>query len=237
MKELEVSDIHSFYGKSHILFGISLSVPKGSVVGLIGRNGAGKSTTLKSIIGLVTPMQGVVVYRGEKISGLPPYQIARKGVGYVPEDRRVFSDLTVKENLEIMTRVRPRLADGWSIEKIFDFFPVLARLSSHRGMELSGGEQQMLTIARTLMLNPSILLLDEPTEGLAPIIVSEIQALIKEISKETTILLAEQNLKFVLNLINYAYVIDQGKIVYEGSAEQLEGDREARERFLGVNID
>ncbi len=234
MKELEVKSIHSYYGKSHILFGVSLSVEKGHVVGLIGRNGAGKSTTLKSIIGVVEPAEGSVIFRGEEISGLPSYKIARKGIGYVPEDRRVFSDLTVRENLEIMMGVNPKLHGGWSIEKMFDFFPVLASLSSNRGMDLSGGEQQMLTIARTLMINPSILLLDEPTEGLAPLIVKEIQRLIKEVSKNTTILLAEQNLKFVLDLIDYAYVIDQGTIVYEGTAAQLESDKDARDKYLGI---
>ena len=234
MKELEVKDIHSFYGKSHILFGVSLNVEKGHVVGLIGRNGAGKSTTLKSIIGLATPKEGSILLRGEEICGLPSHRIAKKGIGYVPEDRRVFSDLTVLENLEIMKAVNPRSDARWTIDKIFDVFPVLSSLRSHRGMELSGGEQQMLTIARTLMVNPTLLLLDEPTEGLAPLIVREIQQLIGEVSKDTTILLAEQNLRFVLDLIDYAYVIDQGAIVFEGTAAVLESDKEARERFLGV---
>ncbi|MEJ2718940.1 MAG: ABC transporter ATP-binding protein [Deltaproteobacteria bacterium] len=234
MKELEVHHIHSYYGKSHILFGVSLSVEKGHVVGLIGRNGAGKSTTLKSIIGLVTPKEGSILLRGEEIRGLPSHRIAGKGVGYVPEDRRVFSDLTVQENIEIMTRVNPGADVRWTLETLFDSFPVLASLKSHRGMELSGGEQQMLTIARTLMMNPSILLLDEPAEGLAPLIVREIQRLIEEVSKDTTILIAEQNLRFVLELIDYAYVIDQGATVYEGTATELESDKDARERFLGV---
>ena len=234
MKELEVSSIHSYYGKSHILFGVSLSVEKGHVVGLIGRNGAGKSTTLKSIIGLVPPREGSIKFRGEELCGLASHRIARKGIGFVPEDRRVFSDLTVMENLEIMKRSNSGTDDEWTIEKILDVFPVLRTLAPHRGMELSGGEQQMLTIARTLMMNPSILLLDEPTEGLAPLIVMEIQRLIEEVSKKTTILLAEQNLRFVLDLIDDAYVIDQGVIVYEGTAAQLESNKEVRERYLGV---
>jgi branched-chain amino acid transport system ATP-binding protein len=234
MKELEVRNIHSFYGKSHILFGISLSVEKGQVVGLIGRNGAGKSTTLKSIIGLVVPQSGSVLLRGDEIRGLPSHRIAKRGLGYVPEDRRVFSDLTVRENLEIMMKVNPKPTGGWTVDRIFGLFPMLESLSSHRGMDLSGGLQQMLTIARTLMINPSVLLLDEPTEGLAPLVVKEIQRLIQEVSKDTTILLAEQNLKFVLDLIDYAYVIDQGKVVYQGTATQLENDREAKEKYLGV---
>ena len=235
MKELEIDNIHSYYGKSHILFGLSLSVEKGQVVGLIGRNGAGKSTTLKSIIGLVTPKKGRVLFRGEEIGGLPPHKIAKKGLGYVPEDRRIFSDLTVRENLEIMSVVNPGAEGGWTVEKVFDLFPMLASLDTHRGMDLSGGLQQMLTIARTLMINPTTLLLDEPTEGLAPLVVKQIQKLIEEVSKETTILLAEQNLKFVLNLIDYAYVIDQGAVVYQGTAAQLESDKEAKEKYLGIS--
>jgi branched-chain amino acid transport system ATP-binding protein len=234
MNELEVKDINSFYGKSHILFGISLSVQSGQVVGLIGRNGAGKSTTLKSIIGLVPPRQGSIVYRGQTISGLSSHKIAKMGVGYVPEDRRVFSDLTVLDNLEIMEKVNPQAEGGWTVEKIFDLFPKLAQLRNNRGMDLSGGEQQMVTIARTLMINPSILLLDEPTEGLAPLIVAEIKRLIQEVRKTTTILLAEQNLKFVLDLIDYGYVIDQGKVVFKGTAQELDADEQAKQKYLGV---
>ena len=234
MKELEVQDIDAFYGKSHILFGVSLIVPKAQVVGLIGRNGAGKSTTFKSIIGLVPPRQGSIFFRGRDISGMPSHEIAKMGVGYVPEDRRVFSDLTVLDNLEIMKTVNPKRDSGWSVEKIFELFPELKQLSSNRGMDLSGGEQQMLTIARTLMINPSMLLLDEPTEGLAPFLVQEIKRLIQEVRKHTTILLAEQNLKFVLGLVDYGYVIDQGKMVFEGTARQLDADEQAKQQYLGV---
>jgi branched-chain amino acid transport system ATP-binding protein len=234
MNQLEVKNIHSYYGKSHILFGASLAVPQGRVVGLIGRNGAGKSTTLKSIIGVVTPREGSILYENREIRGLPSHRIAKMGIGYVPEDRRVFSDLTVLDNLEILQGVNPK-PDGWTVEKIFDLFPKLAQLSANRGMDLSGGEQQMVTIARTLMINPAILLLDEPTEGLAPLIVQEIKKLIQEVRKETTILLAEQNLKFVLDLIDYAYIIDQGKVVYEGTSQQLDADESTIEKYLGVS--
>ena len=234
MKELEVQDIDAFYGKSHILFGVSLIVPKAQVVGLIGRNGAGKSTTFKSIIGLVPPRQGSIFFRGRDISGMPSHEIAKMGVGYVPEDRRVFSDLTVLDNLEIMKKVNPKRNSGWSVETIFELFPDLKQLSSNRGMDLSGGEQQMLTIARTLMINPSMLLLDEPTEGLAPFLVQEIKRLIQEVRKHTTILLAEQNLKFVLDLVDYGYVIDQGEMVFEGTARQLDADEQAKQQYLGV---
>ena len=234
MKELEIQDIQSYYGKSHILFGVSLAVDKRQVVGLIGRNGAGKSTTFKSIIGLVPPREGSIRFRDRDIAGLPSHQIAKMGIGYVPEDRRVFSDLTVLDNLEIMKNVNPKGEDAWTTGKIFELFPKLAQLKSNRGMDLSGGEQQMLTIARTLMINPSILLLDEPAEGLAPLVVQEIKRLILEVRKHTSILLAEQNLKFVLGLIDYGYVIDQGKVVFGGTAQELDADEQAKQRYLGV---
>jgi branched-chain amino acid transport system ATP-binding protein len=234
MKMLEVREIHSFYGKSHILFGISLEVSKGKIVGLMGRNGAGKSTTLKSMIGIVPPQSGSILFQNEEIMGLPPFRIARKGMGYVPEDRRVFSDLTVFENLEIMISKRRESERNWTIEKIFDIFPKLKDLKSSRGMELSGGEQQMLTIARTLMGDPCFLLLDGPAEGLAPLIVQELGKLIQRISQEITILLAEQNLPFVLNLIDYGYIIDEGKIVFQAPIEELKANQAIKEKYLGV---
>jgi branched-chain amino acid transport system ATP-binding protein len=231
---LEVREIHSYYGKSHILFGISLEVSKGKIVGLMGRNGAGKSTTLKSMIGIVPPQSGSLLFQNEEIMGLPPFRIARKGMGYVPEDRRVFSDLTVFENLEIMISKRRESERNWTIEKIFDIFPKLKDLKSSRGMELSGGEQQMLTIARTLMGDPCFLLLDGPAEGLAPLIVQELGKLIQRISQEITILLAEQNLPFVLNLIDYGYIIDEGKIVFQAPIEELKANQAIKEKYLGV---
>ena len=234
MNELDIQNIDTFYDKSHILFGASLAVRKGQVVGLIGRNGAGKSTIFKSIIGLVTPRNGTISFQGQNITRLPSYQIAKMGIGYVPEDRRVFSDLTVQDNLEIMRTVNPRSQNGWTVERIFTLFPKLKQLSNNRGMDLSGGEQQMLTIARTLMINPTLLLLDEPTEGLAPLVVMEIKRLIQEVRKHTTILLAEQNLKFVLDLIDYGYVIDQGRVVFEGTAQELDADEQAKQKYLGV---
>ena len=234
MKELDLQDIDAFYGKSHILFGVSLAVLKGQVVGLIGRNGAGKSTTFKSIIGLVPPRKGSISLRGRDITGLASHQIAKMGIGYVPEDRRVFSDLTVLDNLEIMSGVHPKDHGGWTVEGIFKLFPMLNQLKSNRGMDLSGGEQQMLTIARTLMINPSLLLLDEPTEGLAPLVVQEIKGLIQQVRKNTTILLAEQNLKFVMDLIDHGYVIDQGRVVFEGTVQELDADEQAKQKYLGV---
>ena len=234
MKMLEVREIHSYYGKSHILFGISLQVDKGQIVGLMGRNGAGKTTTLKSLIGIVIPQSGSIRFQNEEILGLAPFRIARKGIGYVPEDRRVFSDLTVFENLEIMVSKRRKSERSWTLEKIFEIFPKLSTVRSSRGMELSGGEQQMLTIARTLMANPCFLLLDEPAEGLAPLIVQELGKLIQRISQEITILLAEQNLPFVLNLIDYGYIIDEGKIVFQAPIEELRTNQAIKEKYLGV---
>jgi len=231
---LEVKDIHTYYEKSHILFGISIEVQKGKIVGLLGRNGAGKSTTLKSIIGIVPPKAGSIRFKGEEITKLPPYKICHKGIGYVPEDRRVFSDLTVYENLEIMGLWKQKQKPNWTIARLFDIFPRLAVLKNNRGMELSGGEQQMLTIARTLRTEPSLLLLDEPAEGLAPLIVQELAFLIRKISQEVTILIAEQNLPFVLSLIHSGYIIDEGRIVYHASVEEFKENQMIKEKYLGV---
>ena len=197
MALLELASVNTFYGRSHILFDVSLSVEKGEVVSLLGRNGAGKSTTLRSIIGLTPPRTGEVSFRGERISGLRPYQICRKGVGFVPEDRRCFPDLTVRENLEVAVRREKQTSSPWTVEKIYSLFPRLQEREKNLGNQLSGGEQQMLTIARTLMTNPDLLLLDEPSEGLAPLIVALLADMIIRIRKEgVTVLLAEQNLHF-----------------------------------------
>ena len=234
MTILELENVHSYYGKSHILFDLSFHIDKGEVVGLIGRNGAGKSTTLKSIIGIVPPRGGEVRFNGENIARQPSFKIARKGLGYVPEDRRVFSDLTVYENLEIMTTLTKGRSSKWTIERVFDTFPRLGDLRGMSGLGLSGGEQQMLTIARSLMADPELLLLDEPTEGLAPMIIQEIQKLIRSLRQDVTILLAEQNLTFVLGLIDRGLIIDQGRIVYSGTPEELRNNAEIKEKYLGI---
>ncbi len=218
---LEVRDIHTFYGESHVLWGISLFVKAGEVVALLGRNGMGKSTTLKSIIGLTPPRRGRILYRGEEISRKPPFQIARLGIGYVPEDRRIFSDLTVRENLEVAARAR----DGgpFSLDRIFELFPVLAERERQKGGSLSGGEQQMLAIARALMLNPQVLLLDEPSEGLSPLIVKILGDQIGQLkAMGMTVLLAEMNVKFALRLADRAYVLEKGMIRFEGTAKEVE---------------
>ena len=234
MTLLEVKDIHSYYGKSHILQGVSLNVVQDEVLCLLGRNGAGKTTTLKSIIGLVLPKQGSIRFKEKEIVGKEPFEIARLGIGYVPEDRRVYPDLTIKENLDVITQRQVPQKERWSVEKIFALFPVLKKLQGSKGMELSVGEQQMLTIARTLMGNPEILLLDEPSEGLAPIIVKELEHLIRRIKAHTTILLVEQNSRFAIELSDRGYIIEKGKIYFEGSIEDLKKNSEIKERYLAV---
>jgi branched-chain amino acid transport system ATP-binding protein len=218
---LEVEGIHTFYGLSHILFGVSLRVEPGEVVCLLGRNGAGKTTTLKSIMGLTPPKQGSIRFKGKEISGKEPYLLARKGIGYVPDERRIFADLTVGENLEIAARKAKR-AEGWDEERVYELFPALKEIESRQGGCLSGGEQKMLAIARALMGNPELLLLDEPTEGLAPMLVRALEEQIKKLRESgLTVLLAEQNVRSALRLGDRGYIIDNGQIRYQGSIEEL----------------
>lgn len=229
---LEVSGIHTYYGLSHILFDVSLHVAKGEVVCLLGRNGAGKSTTMKSIMGLTPPKKGRITFKGEAVTGKAPYQLCRKGIGFVPDDRRVFADLTVGENLEISERPTSG-QDGWDKERVYDFFPPLVPLDGRRAGVLSGGEQQMLAIGRALITNPDFLLLDEPTEGLAPIIVEMLEEKLLEL-KQTglSVLLAEQNQNVALRLSDRAYIIDNGRIRYEGSIDALRENEEIRHKYL-----
>ncbi len=231
---LDVEEIHTYYGLSHILFGVSLHVSEGEIVCLLGRNGAGKSTTMRSIMGLTPPRRGRIRFKGEPIAGNQAYIVARKGIGYVPDDRRVFADLTVDENLEISER-KHEWSAAWNRERVYDIFPALKRISTRRAGFLSGGEQQMLTIARALMTNPEFLLLDEPTEGLAPIIVKDLSVQISKLKdKGLTVLLAEQNVAVALNLSNRGYVIDNGMIRYHGSIGELRENEEVRKKYLCV---
>jgi len=225
---LKVMDIHTYYGLSHILFNISLQVKEAQVVCLLGRNGAGKTTTLKTIMGLVPPRQGKIFFRGEDITGAQPFVLARKGIGYVPDDRRIFADLSVKDNLEIVARKRNG-KQQWTIERVYELFPSLKAFSVRRGGLLSGGEQKMLAIGRALMINPELLLLDEPTEGLAPLLVRNLRETIETLkSTGLTVLLAEQNVKFTLKLSDYGYIIDDGRICHEGTVQDLMASEEVR---------
>ncbi|MGZ8459217.1 MAG: ABC transporter ATP-binding protein [Candidatus Deferrimicrobiaceae bacterium] len=235
MALLELASVNTFYGRSHILFDVSLSVGKGEVVSLLGRNGAGKSTTFRSIIGLTPPQTGEVIFKGERISGMRAFRICRKGVGFVPEDRRCFPDLTVRENLEVAVRREKQTSSPWTVEKVYSLFPRLQEREKNLGSQLSGGEQQMLTIARTLMTNPDLLLLDEPSEGLAPLIVALLADMIIRIRKEgVTVLLAEQNLHFCAKVADRGYVIDKGSVKYEWKMSDLLGNEEIKEKYLAV---
>ncbi len=227
---LEVKDIHTFYGLSHILFGVSVEVKEGQVVCLLGRNGAGKSTTMKSIIGLNPPREGKIIYKGEDITKKKPYQRARRGIGYVPDERRIFADLTVEENLEIAERRKAEKIQ-WTMDRVYELFPSLRRFSKRRAGFLSGGEQKMLAIGRALMGNPKLLLLDEPTEGLAPLLVKELEERIHTLKEMgLTVLLAEQNVKFTFSLSDYGYIIENGRIYYEGDIEDMKDNEEVRIR-------
>ena len=233
---LEIKDINTFYEQSHILQGVSLNVDHGEIVCLLGRNGVGKSTTLKSIIGLVKPRSGEVLFKGQDVAGMPPHVIAKMGVGYVPEDRRIFPTLTLRENL--LMGIKPgqeKNGDGWTIEKVYKYFPALQARDKQKGGHLSGGEQQMLTIARTLMGNPEILLIDEPTEGLAPKIVETVEQVIQDIHQHNIpILLVEQNMRVALRLAGRIYVISKGKIVFKGTSQELKEANEVRQKYLEV---
>ncbi|MBW2027936.1 MAG: ABC transporter ATP-binding protein [Deltaproteobacteria bacterium] len=230
---LEVESIHTFYGLSHILFGVSLKVESRQMVCLLGRNGAGKTTTLKSILGLAPPKAGRIRFKNKDVTGEEPFRLVRRGIGYVPDDRRIFADLTVGENLEIAAR-RSEGRDLWDKERVYELFPALKGMESRRGGLLSGGEQKMLAIGRALMGNPDFLLLDEPTEGLAPALVKSLGETTTSL-KETglTVLIAEQNVKFTLSLSDYGYIIDNGRICYEGKVEELMENEDVR-RTCGI---
>lgn len=232
---LEVKDLHAFYGRAHILHGISLEVRSGEVVALLGRNGAGKSTAMKAIMGLVPPARGEVSFAGRRIERLPPYRIARLGLGYVPEERRIFTELSVMENLQVGRQAARAGVPTWTEEKLFALFPNLARMRERPGGRMSGGEQQMLTIARTLMGNPSCVLLDEPSEGLAPIIVEEMGNSIRALKGEgVSVILCEQNLHFALGVADRAYIIEKGQIRFGGSMAELAANDSLREQYLSV---
>jgi branched-chain amino acid transport system ATP-binding protein len=234
---VQVEGVHTHYGKSHILDGVSLRVGRGEVVGLLGRNGVGKSTTLKTIMGLVRPSQGRVLLEGQPISGLPPHRLARLGIGYVPEDRRIFRFLTVMENLRtgLDRRGVAEARKQALLQKVYDYFPVLAERRSQPGGTLSGGEQQMLAIARAMMLEPKIILLDEPTEGLMPRMVAQISEIIGVLRREAVaILLVEQNVPLTLAACQRVYFMEKGTVRHHAAAPELSADDAVVRRYLGV---
>jgi branched-chain amino acid transport system ATP-binding protein len=232
---LEVHDVDVFYGASQILFGVDLAVERGQTMALLGRNGAGKSTTFKAIAGLAPPARGSIALDGTAVSGRPSYRIARAGVGYVPEDRQVFPEHTVDENLQVAAKRGPSGEDHWTRARIYEVFPVLAGMRNRMAGRLSGGEQQMLTVARALMGNPNLLLLDEPSEGLAPLIVQSIADLIRTLrDMDVTILLAEQNMHFCLSVATHATIIDKGQTVYRGTISELSAESAVTKRYLAV---
>jgi branched-chain amino acid transport system ATP-binding protein len=232
---LQVQGLHTYYGSSHVLFGLGLEVRKGEVVVLLGRNGAGKTTTLKSIMGVIAFQDGHVRLSGRDIGGLESDEICRAGLGYVPEDCRIFRGLSVAENLETARRPARSGSGGWDEERVFELFPALRSYYRRRGDALSGGQQRMLAIARTLMGNPELLLLDEPSEGLAPIVIDQMLANLRVLkNKGQTILLSEQNLRFALELADRAYIIEKGEIKYEGAPAELAADDTVRKAYLSV---
>jgi branched-chain amino acid transport system ATP-binding protein len=233
---LDVRKINTYYETSHILHDVSLSVDRGEIVCLLGRNGAGKTTTMRSIMGLTPPKSGSVLFHGEDLRSRAPHYIARKGMGYVPDNRLIFPDLTVLENLQLGRKI-PKNFDGepWTVERIYELFPVFADRHHQNGGTLSGGEQQMLTLARTLMGNPDLLLLDEPVEGLAPLVVKDLGQQIRKLKQMgLTILFSEQNVNFATLTSDRAYVIDRGRIKYQGSIKELSANEEIKQKYLMI---
>jgi branched-chain amino acid transport system ATP-binding protein len=230
---LELQNINTFYGDTHVLWDLNLRVAEGTTVAILGRNGMGKTTTIRSIIGLPSPTSGVVRFKGERISGLQPFQIARKGIGLCPQGRIVFPSLSVRENL--MVAARGNDAEGaWTLDMVYDLFPILKERQGLHANLLSGGEQQMLAVARALMLNPDLLIMDEPSEGLAPMVVKTIGQVICRLKGKLTVLLAEQNLNMALTVADDIYIISKGSVVWEGKPEDLRSNEDVKQKWLGV---
>lgn len=232
---LELRDVETFYGESQVLWGMSIHVEPGTVVGILGRNGMGKTTTLHSVIGFTPPRRGKVLFQGKEVTNLEPHVIAKMGIALVPQGRRIFPSLTVRENLTMAARGAKK-GDAWSLEKVFGLFPSLEARASHKGDHLSGGEQQMLCIGRALMTNPDLLLMDEPSEGLAPIIVEELGNTIKELNRRgLSILLVEQNMTLACGVTDFIYIIDKGKVVYQSTPEALEKEEKIKDVYIGLS--
>ena len=235
---LEVKDLNTYYGYSHVLQGMSLAVEQGECVALLGRNGMGKSTTLKSIVGLAKPKSGAILYKGEDVAGYSPYKVVNAGIGYVPEDRRIFPTLTVLENLAMGIKggtIDKGNPDAWTVDRVFEHFPPLKERQGSKGALLSGGEQQMLGIGRSLMGNPELLLVDEPTEGLAPLLVREVRDMLEDIKKTgVAILLVEHNLKVAMSLAQRIYIMKKAELAFTGTVEELDARPDIREKYLEV---
>jgi branched-chain amino acid transport system ATP-binding protein len=232
---LHVEGLHSYYGRAHILADVALDAREGEVLALLGRNGAGKSTTMKSVIGLVRPSAGTITFADQRIDGLSPFRIARLGLGFVPEDRRIFTDLSVMENLEVGRQAPRQGAPTWTPDRLFALFPNLGRMRDRPGGRMSGGEQQMLTIARTLMGNPRCVLLDEPSEGLAPLIVEQMANTIRTLKAEgLSVVLSEQNLHFSAMVADRVVIIEKGRVRFTGTMDELRADEQARTQYLSV---
>ena len=230
---LTIDKIHTYYGESCALWGISLEVEEGGAVALLGRNGMGKTTTMRSVIGFSPPRKGSILYKGEEIAGLEPFRIAKKGIGLVPQGRCIFPSLSVRENLTMAARSTGKKQD-WTLERLYELFPILEIRSKFYANLLSGGEQQMLAFGRALMTNPEMMLMDEPSEGLAPLIVKEIGRIIAQLRGSVSVLLAEQNINMALKVTDYVYVISKGMVVYEGSPEELRENDQIKQKHLGV---
>jgi branched-chain amino acid transport system ATP-binding protein len=230
---LGVENIDTFYWDRHVLWDVSLSVPRGSVVAILGRNGMGKTTLIRSIMGLTPPRDGVIRFKDEPIRGLAPFRVARKGIALVPQGRIAFPSLTVKENLMIGAR-RGRNGDSWNLDKVYELFPILKERQHFHANLLSGGEQQMLVVARALMMNPDLLIMDEPSEGLAPMVVRQIGDVITELKGKLTVLLAEQNFDMAMRVADYVYIVSNGSIVYQSKPEDLRQNAEIKQTCLGV---
>ncbi len=230
---LKVEGINSFYGDSHILFDLSLEVPAGKIVSVLGRNGMGKTTICRSIVGITPPRSGTITFKGEKISGMEPHKIARKGIAYVPQGRGIFASLSVKENLTVGARGQDK-ENAWNLERVYDFFPILEKRQAMPGNLLSGGEQQMLAVGRALMTNPDLLIMDEPSEGLAPLIIKQIGEVITRLKGQLTVFLVEQNFNMALSVADYVYIISKGQVVHQCTPDELRHDEETKAKWLGV---
>ena len=230
---LDIEKINTYYWSSHVLFDLSLHVPKGSIVSLLGRNGMGKTTIMRSIVGLTPPRDGVIKFKGEQINGLEPHKIARKGIAYVPQGRGIFPSLSVKENLTVGARGQDK-PNAWTLDRVYDFFPILKKRENLYGNLLSGGEQQMLAVARALMTNPELLIMDEPSEGLAPMVIKQIGDVIMTLKDQLTVFLAEQNFNMAVSVADYVYIVSKGSIVHECKPEELIDNEEIKTKWLGV---